>query len=198
MSDETDAIVRREMRALSETLENSFYGLDRQAILAKIARREQTADQREALAEASGISDGRLLDLLVDLRITAETLSALALAPLVMVAWADGRVDAKERAAVLEAAREAGVHPDDPSDVLLAQRLADRPDPALVNAWKAYARLLARALPDDEIALLRSQMLDRARRVAEASRGRLGLGARVSKEEREMLEDLEAAFGPVS
>jgi tellurite resistance protein len=195
MPGETDAIIRREMKALAETLENSFYGLDRVAILEKIARRTETADQREELSEASGITDGRLLDLLVDLRITAESLSALALAPLVMVAWADGRVDAKERAAVVEAAREAGVRHGDLSDKLLEQRLGDRPDPVLVNAWKAYARLLARTLSPAELALLKSQMLDRARKVAEASRGRLGLGARISKAEREMIEDLEAAFG---
>ena len=39
MSIETDAIIRREMQALAETLENSFYGLDRLAILEKIERR---------------------------------------------------------------------------------------------------------------------------------------------------------------
>ncbi len=198
MSDENVALgedVRREMKSLAETLENSFYGLDRQTILDKIARRRETAEEREALSEASGITDGRLLDLLIDLRINAESLSALALAPLVMVAWADGRVDEKERQAVIEAAREAGVQPGDLSDQLLALRLSDRPDPALVNAWTAYARLLTRSLPPDQLGALRSQMLERARRVAEASRGRLGLGARVSREEREMLEDLEAAFG---
>ncbi len=195
MSIETDAIIRREMQALAETLENSFYGLDRLAILEKIERRRTTAGQREELSQASGITDGRLLDLLVDLRITSESLAALALAPLVMVAWADGRVDAKERAAVIEAARAAGVRRGDLSDRLLEQRLADRPDPALVNAWTAYVRLLGRTLPPEDFAHLKTQMLDRARSVAEASRGRLGLGPRISKAEREMMVDLEAAFG---
>jgi hypothetical protein len=190
-----DASDRQAMIALAATLENSFYGLDRQAILDRIRRREETAIERSELSALCGITEGRVLDLLVDLDITPESLAALALAPLVLVAWADGRVDGRERKAVLQAAREAGVAEGSASHELLSFRLDDPPDPALVRAWAAYAAVLTRTLPADELATFKEQTLSRARRVAEASRGFLGLGPRVSEAERDVLDRLEAAFG---
>ena len=55
-----------DLGALAKTLESSFFGLDRQAILEKIQRREETRDQREALSAVSGITQGRVLDILMD------------------------------------------------------------------------------------------------------------------------------------
>ncbi len=185
---------RTQLLSLAETLENSFYGLDRQAILDKIARRKETYDERAALSEVSGIQEGRVLDLLVDLGISAESFAALALVPLIAVAWADGHVDEKEREAVLASAREAGLDTSGLSYLLLSGRLAEPPPEALLAAWSACARMLARTLAPAELADLKDQLLTRARGVAEASRGRLGLGPRVSRAEREVLEQLERAF----
>ncbi len=49
---------------------------------------------REALAKASGISNQVILDKLLDLDIRPEIVGALAIIPLVEVAWADGSIDA--------------------------------------------------------------------------------------------------------
>jgi hypothetical protein len=185
---------RSALAALAQTLENSFYGLDREAILAKIARRRETADQRQALAAVSGIDEGRVLDLLVDLGITAESFAALTLAPLVAVAWADGRVDAKERDAILAAANDAGLDPTELSYMLLSGRLAEPPPEQLMEAWHAYAAMLKQTLSPADLADLKRNVLDRARQVAEASRGRLGLGPKISREERALLDELERAF----
>jgi hypothetical protein len=57
---------------------------------------------------ASGITDDALLDKLVALNLHGETLAALSLDPLVMVAWADGHIDKGERIALLSAASGGG------------------------------------------------------------------------------------------
>jgi len=66
------------------------------------------------LAEASGLTDIDLVDRLVGLGIRASTLAALTLVPLIEVAWADDRMEAKERDAILAAAAATGraVAPD--------------------------------------------------------------------------------------
>ena len=54
------------------------------------------------------VADDAVLEKLANFGMDASTLAALSLAPLVLVAWADGEVDAKERDAVLAAAAEVG------------------------------------------------------------------------------------------
>jgi uncharacterized membrane protein YebE (DUF533 family) len=65
--------------------------------------------RKEALAAASGITDDAVLDRLAAFNLGADTLAALSVAPLVVVAWADGGIDDKERSAVLAGAAEAGL-----------------------------------------------------------------------------------------
>jgi hypothetical protein len=130
----------------------------------------------------------------VELGLTTDTVAAISLTPLVEVAWADGKLDKKERAAVLEAAEAYGVKPGDVSHLLLEGRLAERPGPELLETWHAYIRLLARIVDADTLGTLRGEIMARARQVAEASGGLLGLGSKISREELARLDDLERAF----
>lgn len=189
MSDDT-------LSNLGSSLTESFYkGLDRQAILAAIRQKKETLSAREMVVAVWGITDGAVLNKLVELGLTTDTVAAISLTPLVEVAWADGKLDKKERAAVLEAARQYGLEPGDVSYLLLEGRLAEQPDPDLLETWRAYIRLMSKILDAGTLATLRGEMLGRARQVAEASGGILGLGSKVSKVELAMLDQLEQAFG---
>jgi hypothetical protein len=123
-----------------------------------------------------------------------ETVAAISLTPLVEVAWADGKLDSKERTAVLKAASDYGLKKTDVSYLLLQGRLGERPGQELLETWKAYVKLLSKALDKDTLSTLRGEIMARARQVAEASGGILGLGAKVSKVELAVLDDLEQAF----
>ena len=59
---------------------------------------KQREASRETLAKASGISNPAILDKLLDLGIRPEIVGALAVIPLVEVAWADGTLDGRETA----------------------------------------------------------------------------------------------------
>jgi uncharacterized tellurite resistance protein B-like protein len=180
--------------ASGKALEDAFFAERDRVKLARfkadLARQAQLAE----LAAASGVGDDDVLAQLHDLDIGADTFVALALVPLVEVAWADGTLDEKERAAVRKAAAEEGVHEGEPAHALLDGWLAERPGPELHAAWYEYVRALLDRLSPEAAAKLQEGLLGRARRVAEAAGGFLGLMSRVSPSEQQVLDDLRAAF----
>jgi hypothetical protein len=147
----------------------------------------------EGLARASGLDDQELLGRLVDLGIDARSWTALSLVPLVEVAWADGSIDAKERAAILAAASEHGLHRTAPGHVLLESFLHKRPEATLFASWGGYMTELAAQLSPAERESVRAQIVDRARKVAAAAGGILGIGA-ISDAEKRVLAALERPF----
>jgi len=176
-------------------LEEKFF-LERDRALLEALRKETASKQRrEALSTASGITDEKLLDKLEELDVSAQTLAALTLVPLIAVAWADGSVDIKERQAVLDAAAQKGVEPEHPGHQLLQQWLKQKPDAQLLVAWKGYVATLSQTLGDEAEVALKTDILARARAVAETAGGLLGFGNKVSKTEQAVLDELEEAFG---
>ncbi|TCI00187.1 hypothetical protein EJV46_05945 [Roseococcus sp. SYP-B2431] len=177
-------------------LEEAFFAQQNEELRRRIADAGAQSDRRAALAAASHIQDPAVLDRLLQLGLSAGTLSALTLVPLVLVAWADGDLSDLERNAVMEAAATEGIHQDHPSHALLEGWLRVKPGPQLVAAWKDYVRALAQPLDLEARRQLEVQVMDKARQVADAAGGFLGLTSRISVAEREMLSDLSAAFHP--
>jgi hypothetical protein len=183
-----------EERVLSErgrTLEEEFFRKEEAKILERMRAAKRAALTREELRRATGIADEAALDRLAALGLSSATLSALALVPLVEVAWATGGVDANERKAVLQAAADSGL--DAAGQDLLASWLSHAPDRALLEAWKSYVSTIARELTVPQRELLKSELLGRARKVAASSGGVLGLG-KISKQEEAVLKELAQAF----
>ena len=149
---------------------------------------------RNKLAEMAHIHETQVLDELIRVGITAESFVALTLVPLVRVAWADGAIQDRERDAILQAAATEGITVDSPNYRLLEVWLDERPQPALLEAWRDYAMALARDLDASSLAAIRRITMDRARRIADTSGGILGLVSRISKEEDLALLDLDRAF----
>jgi len=175
-------------------LEESFFTKQNEALRQKLREKERHQARKEALSEASGITDEHTLSRLLDLEISNETLAALYLVPLVEVAWADGKIEEKERKALLEAAEKSGLHHDSPSHELLEEWLGHRPEAKLLEAWKQYIGVLTESMDQAAKQDLRRDLVGRARSVAEAAGGFLGLGNKVSVAEQAVLDELEAAF----
>ncbi len=177
-----------------KALEESFFAKENERLRRALKQKESMQAKKEALAQACGIKDDAVLEELLNLDIGADTLAALTLVPLVEVAWADGSMDDRERGAILAAAEQSGLHKDSPSYGLLQAWLRAQPQAKLLIVWKDYVASLSRALGDDAKAKLREDILGRARSVAEAAGGFLGLGSKVSSAEQAKLRELEKAF----
>ena len=182
------------LRERGDSLEDAFFrNMDRELIEDLRAKKER-AQQLDELAAASGIEHRDVLAALLDAGMHGEALVAVGLVPLIEVAWADHEMDAREREAIMQAARDAGVTRGSTAAALLSAWLDRRPGVDLLDAWKGYAAALVAELGEADAATLRGDIMKRARAVAEAAGGFLGLGA-VSREERRMLAELAAALG---
>ena len=175
-------------------LEDSFFAKQNQAQLRQIRERQAAGERRQVLRETSGLHDEALLERLETLGIEAETLAALSVVPLVAVAWAAGVLDESEREAVLRGAEESGLASGDAAWELLRDWLREPPSPDQLATWRDYTRALCAELDGKQRAVLREELIGRARAVADAAGGFLGLGNRISKEEAALIRELESAF----
>jgi hypothetical protein len=176
-------------------LEESFFAKHNRELLEAMRKKTDAAARRAELISISGIRDQALLDELVGLGLDAAGLAALSLIPLLQVAWADGAVQKRERDALLEAARKSGIEAGAPAHQLLIGWLDSQPEPRLFQAWKDYIRALRDAMSDESIAALRTEVLSRAKAVARAAGGILGVGGTLGSEQR-VIDQLEAVFTP--
>ncbi len=179
--------------ASGRSLEDAFF-LERDRILVeRRAQLHRMARTRDVLADVSGIKDPSVLDQLLRSNVSPEAVAALAVVPLIEVAWADGHVDDKEREVVLAHARKQGIQEGSIEGDLLDRWLGQRPGPELLDAWGHYVEAICSAMDPSARARLRDELLQDVRAAAEASGGLFGLGA-VSAKERAVLEQLEASF----
>ena len=179
-----------------KALEESFFARENARLLDRLKVEKRTHDTRGALAQISGISNDAVLEKLCELGIEADTWIAVSVAPLVEVAWADGKIEDSEREAVLSGAEANGIGSSSPGYQLLESWLAHRPDGRLLEVWGEFIVGLCAELSEAERTELKNEILGRARSVAEAAGGFLGLGKRISTEEEVVLAELSKAFEP--
>lgn len=151
-------------------------------------------ERREQLAHVSGIRDEAVLDRLLGVGITAESLAALGLVPLVWVAWADGTVAARERDRIVAMAQAAGIEPQNGRFPLLEHWLTRRPAPDMIEAWRDAMKQLRERMSAEDFDTLRREIVDRAGEVARASGGLFGFAGTVSAAEQAVLMELEKVF----
>lgn len=144
----------------------------------------------EDLRKSTGISDQATLERLAAANLSGEMMVAFKVYPLVEIAWADGKVDADERRAVLDAAAKSGVKPGSEAHKCLEGWLASGPSKDMRQAWQMYAAQLKKSLTPAELATFRSDLAAYASKVAESSGGILGVVWRISPAEQAALDAL--------
>jgi hypothetical protein len=174
-------------------LEDAFFLEQDRKLIENLKRLREMEETKQALAEVSGIRDDAVLRKLVELNVRPETVASLTLVPLIEVAWASGKVDEKERQAVLAEAQSVGWAADSIGYQLLERWMTHRPGPELLDAWLTYTRSLSDEFPPEQRQFLKVGLLERLRRIAEASGGLFGLG-RISTAEQAMIDKLATAL----
>ena len=176
------------------SLEEAFFRERDARLIEERKKLEQVKKTKEELAQTSGISNPKVLDKLIELGVSSSLLASLSILPLVEIAWADGKLDPKEKDAVLQAADQGGLSKGSVDYNLLNEWLKERPSSKFLEAWMHYIAGLREVLNQQELNDLRTSLLGRARRVAEATGGVMGLGSKISDEEQAVLKKMEKAF----
>jgi len=161
-------------------------------LIEKIRERALVGEIAKALAAKLRVDDAELVRRVTDLGLSQETGPAILLAPLVQVAWAEGRVTDAERALVLELAASRGVTAGTPVHDKLLEWLRERPSDALFETAMEVMRVGFSVLAPQERDEHIQALVAACRRVAAASGGGLAqlLGIRdgVSGEEDMVLD----------
>ena len=152
----------------------------------------------KTLSEISGITDGDILRKLIELDIQVEVLATLSIIPLVDVAWADGKIDEQVRGAILKAAESFGVFEGQVNRSLFEHGLHNQPPKGMIESWIFYMQGLCQLLSKNERRALKTDILQRARKVAEAESGKPKAKSKISRRKEEALLRLEQAFEPLS
>ena len=181
-----DALSKR-----GHSFEEAFFRERDAELIAQRKKLEQMENNKNVLAEVSGIRNSIVLDKLVELEVSPATLASLTILPLVEVAWADGTLDEKEKEAVLAEAAKGGITRDSIDYALLNAWLKERPSPKLLEAWIHYIMGLREVMSPKELGDLKSELLNRAKKVAEAAGGFL---SKVSAKEKTVLKKMEEVF----
>src|SRR5215475_12372855 len=102
------------------------------------------------LAERLQVDNPELLRRVISLGVSLDTGPAFLLAPMVQVAWAEGKVTEGERQTVLSFAADRGVTAGSPAYVQLLKWLEERPSDDLFDAAMAVIRSGLAHLPAQE------------------------------------------------
>jgi hypothetical protein len=183
----------RGLKAKAKALEDSFFAKENERILQELRAVKAREEKKKEFREYLNIDNEEIINALVDLEVEPETLIAFSLVPLVEVSWADGEIQPKERDAIIKAAIERGVEDGSPTCDLLRNWLQMKPDSRLLEVWKGYIEVLKSSLGERSRTHLKSGTMGRARAIAEAAGGFLGV-ASISAAEKNMLEELEWTF----
>jgi hypothetical protein len=159
-----DIFQRREMY-----LEEEYFRKKDFELLEKLKGVFQKKIDKEAVRKATGVTNERLLDRMVELNVRGEALAAFQLYPLVEIAWADGNLSESEARSVLAAGEKQGLRPGTKAYEMLEQRLHRGPDPEVRKIWFLYAEELKKVLSPRELETFRNDLLERARAVIAAS-----------------------------
>jgi hypothetical protein len=169
---------------------------ERDKALLEALRRRLTAEEAEkVLIAATGVLDQIRIPELAGLPVP-QFLAVLGIFPMVQVAWSDRKISAHEREAMLAAAAEVGVHVGTPCHDLLGRWLQTRPPDNAESLWSEYVQAVCATLRPETVAILKEGVMERARKVAEASGGLLGLGNKISAREQACLDRMAQAFNP--
>ncbi|MEM7156076.1 MAG: TerB family tellurite resistance protein [Myxococcota bacterium] len=146
---------------------------------------------KQAIADSVNTDDLSLAERIKALGFSGDTAKVFDLLPLVHVAWADGSIQKSERAAILRVLELRSVAPGTEGFTLIESLLEERPsDQYMTQSLAVLKELLAQGDGNQGAAIV-----ELCQDVATAAGGFLGLGSKVSGEERELIERIAGELG---
>ena len=184
----------RPAAAKARSKEEEYFLRAEAELLEKVRARAAREAERRAMGEQHGVEDPEILKAFEEAGYDRDTVGILHLVPILQVAWVDGEVSGAEREEILKLAAARGVEEGSRAWDRLRSWLETPPSPEFFERTMAILARLVEVLPEERQASLKSEVLSSALRVASASGGFLGLGNKVSSEEKELLSRFAASF----
>jgi tellurite resistance protein len=156
-------------------------------------RLEAAADElreTERIAAGVGTDDMTLASMIRSLGFDGDSARVFDLLPLVHVAWADGRIERRERARILDVLELRNVQRESSAYHLIASLLEERP----AESWLAVSRDLLRQVLSDRGSHAMA-IVDLCVSVAQTTSGVLGVDAEVHDEERTLIGEIAETLG---
>jgi hypothetical protein len=182
------------LKAREKAFEDMFFQKKNEELIEAMRARKTREEQFSALSNVLGVDSEALIDPLLDFGLRGENVTALVLAPLVAVAWADHELQSGERRMLLEAEDDFELDPKSEAGLIFANWLDHRPHEGLLDAWAAYVVELCRVLGSEERDRLRDDIVLRSHRITHAVGKSLVRGGGPTPVEKEILAKIEAAF----
>lgn len=173
------------------SLEEQFFKNLDQKLMDELREKNAIEQTAESIMQLTGLNDRNVAQKIAQMKVSAETLTAFRLIPLVEVAWASESIDDDEKYAIDQAAEKAGLEPV--ALKLLGEWTKSRPVAALFETWQEYASALALNLDEGQRTSLRNEIVKQATAVAQASGGVLGWGS-ISPSEKATIEKIKQAL----
>ncbi len=175
--------------------EEEYFRKKEKELIEKLKKKAAAEAHRRGLAEAIGLDNQQILDVLQEMGFDRSTVILLFLFPLLQVAWSDGEVSEEERALILQAARTHGVEEGSPAYEKLTGLLRTQPASVLFDRALRVIRDLLEFQKGEPRQAITTKLIDACQRVAAASGGFLGIGSKVSAKEKEALHRIASAIG---
>lgn len=163
-------------------------------LLEKVRSRMAKEAERRALGEYHGVQDQELLKAFEEAGYDRESVQILHLVPILQVAWVDGEISKAERAEILRIAAARNVVEGTPVHAKLLSWLDQPPSPQFFERTMEIISRLLELFPPEKRETLQSDVMAASLAVASASGGFLGLGSKVSVDEKALIERFGAEF----
>jgi hypothetical protein len=181
-----DAFTKR-----GRSLEDDYFRKKDRELIEKIRVAAAAEQARKDLGRQAGLDDPELVQELLDLGFTPETVGLLPLVPIIQMAWAEGGITKAERELLLRLARSRGIEAGSAADRQLTAWLTDQPSEAVFTRARRLIRAMLDSGSAQSDALNAGDLVKYCEDIASASGGILGIG-RISAEERALLSSIAA------
>lgn len=162
----------------------------RRKLRKKLEQQAAELEKRRKIAADAGTDDLALAARIEALGFSDETAKVFDLLPLVHVAWADGKIQKGERAAIFKVLEQRGIENGTPACQLIESLLEERPTDTYMQ--ESLAVLKETVAGHDDKA---ESIVDLCVAVAAVSGGFLGFGKTIGDEEKALIEQIAKTFG---
>jgi site-specific DNA-cytosine methylase len=180
---------------LRHSQEEKYFIQKEQELIKQLRRRIGLENELENISHTKEVVTEELLRDLQELGYTRKTLSLLHIVPLVYVAWSEGFVTDRERQLIFSISRARGIEENSAAESKLKAWLEESPTEEFFQKSLGIIQTVLHALPPEEEAVEKLELVKECRQVAEVSRNLLEYWGAITPSEQEAInhvaEELE-------